>query len=62
VAVAAPSGSKAIVQRKVGKKWRTVVTTTAVPSMVVKVSKAGTYRVRVEIPTGTITSKSYKVK
>jgi subtilisin family serine protease len=62
VAVAAPSGSKAIVQRKVGKKWRTVVTTTAVPSMVVKVSKAGTYRVRIEIPTGTITSKSYKVK
>ena len=62
VAVAAPSGSKTIVQRKVGKKWRTVVTTTAVPSMVVKVSKAGTYRVRVEIPTGTVTSKSYKVK
>ena len=62
VAVAAPSGSKTIVQRKVGKKWRTVVTTTAVPSMVVKVSKAGTYRVRVEIQTGTVTSKSYKVK
>lgn len=62
VAVAAPSGSKTFVQRKVGKKWRTVVSTTAVPSMVVKVSKAGTYRVRVEIPTGTVTSKSYKVK
>ena len=62
VAVAAPSGSKTIVQRKVGSKWRTIVTTTAVPSMVVKVSKAGTYRVQVEIPTGTVTSKSYKVK
>jgi hypothetical protein len=62
VAVAAPAGSKTFVQRKVGKKWRTVVTTTAVPSMVVKVSKAGTYRVRIEIPAGTITSKTYKVK
>jgi hypothetical protein len=62
VAVAAPSGSKTFVQRKVGKKWRTVVSTTAVPSMVVKVTRAGTYRVRVEIPTGTITSKTVRVK
>jgi subtilisin family serine protease len=62
ISVAAPSGSKTFVQRKVGKKWKTVVTTTAVPTMVIKVSKAGTYRVRIEIPAGTVTSKSYKVK
>jgi subtilisin family serine protease len=62
VAVAAPSGSRTFVQRKVGKKWRTVVSTTAVPSMVVKVTRAGTYRVRVEIPAGTITSKTVRVR
>lgn len=62
VAVAAPSGSRTFVQRKVGKKWRTVVSTTAVPSMVVKVPRAGTYRVRVEIPAGTITSKTVRVR
>ncbi len=62
VSVTAPSGSKTFVQRKVGKTWRTVVSTTAVPSMVVKVSKAGTYRVRIVIPTGTITSKTVQVK
>ena len=62
ISVAAPSGSKTFVQRKVGSKWKTVVTTTAVPTMVIKVSKAGTYRVRIEIPAGTITSKTYKVK
>jgi subtilisin family serine protease len=62
VAVAAPPGSRTFVQRKVGKKWRTVVSTTAVPSMVVKVTRAGTYRVRVEIPAGTITSKTVRVR
>ena len=62
ISVAAPSGSKTLIQRKVGTKWRTAVSTTTVPSMVVKVSKSGTYRIRIEIPTGTITTKSYKVK
>ncbi len=62
ISVAAPAGSKTFVQRKVGNKWKTVVTTTAVPTIVIKVSKAGTYRVRIEIPAGTITSKTYKVK
>lgn len=62
VAVAAPPGSRTFIQRKVGKKWRTVVSTTAVPSMVVKVTRAGTYRVRVEIPSGTITSKTVRVR
>ena len=62
ITVAAPAGSKTLLQRKIGKKWRSVVSTTTVPSMVVKVSKSGTYRVRIEIPTGTITTKSYKVK
>jgi hypothetical protein len=62
IKVAAPTGSKTLVQRKVGKKWRTVITTTAVPSMVVKVSKSGSYRVRIVIPTGTINSKTYRVR
>jgi hypothetical protein len=62
ISVAAPSGSKTLIQRKVGTKWRTTISTTTVPSMVVKVSKSGTYRIRIEIPTGTITTKSYKVK
>lgn len=62
VSVAAPSGSKTLVQRKVGKRWRTVISTTSVPSMVVKVPRAGTYRVKIEIPTGTVTSKSVRVK
>jgi serine protease len=62
IAVTAPVGSKTIVQRKVGSIWKTVTTKSAVKSRVVKVSKAGTYRVRIQIPTGTITSKAYKVK
>lgn len=62
ISVAAPAGSTTTIQRKVGKKWKNVVTTTTVPSMVAKVSKAGTYRVKIKIPTGTITTKSYKIK
>lgn len=62
ISVAAPTGSKTFVQRKVGKKWKNVLTTTTVPSLIAKVSKAGSYRVRIEIPTGTITTKTYKVK
>lgn len=62
ISVAAPAGSTTTIQRKVGKKWKNVVTTTTVPTMVAKVSKAGTYRVKIKIPTGTITTKSYRIK
>jgi hypothetical protein len=62
ISIAAPTGSTTIIQRKVGAKWKTVLTTTTVPSMITKVSKVGTYRVKINIPTGTITTKSYKIK
>jgi subtilisin family serine protease len=62
ISVAAPIGSTTTIQRKVGNKWKNVVTTTTVPSMVAKVSKAGTYRVKIKISTGTITTKAYNVK
>ena len=62
ISVAAPAGSKTTIQRKVGKKWKNVKTTVTVPSLVTKVSRSGTYRVQITIPTGTITTKSYKVK
>lgn len=62
ISVAAPAGSKTTIQRKVGKKWRNVKTTVTVPRSVTKVSRAGTYRVRIAIPTGTIITKSYRVK
>ena len=62
IIVAAPAGSKTVVQRKVGKSWRTVVSKTTTPTMTVKVSKSGKYRVRIKLPTGTVTSKTFRVK
>jgi subtilisin family serine protease len=62
IAVAAPKGSKTVIQRKVGKKWKTVVSKTTTPKMTVKVSKSGKYRVRIKLPTGTVTSKTFRVK
>jgi hypothetical protein len=62
IAVAAPKGSKTVIQRKVGKKWKTVVSKTTTPTMTVKVSKSGKYRVRIKLPTGTVTSKTFRVK
>ena len=62
IAVAAPKGSKTVIQRKVGKKWKTVVSKTTVSKTTIKVSKSGKYRVRIKLPTGTVTSKSFRVK
>jgi serine protease len=62
VVVTAPTGSKTWVQRKVGKKWKTVLKITTTPSVQVKLSRSGTYRVQVIAPSEKVTSKSYKVK
>ena len=62
IAVAAPKGSKTVIQRKVGKKWKTVVSKTTVLKTTIKVSKSGKYRVRIKLPTGTVTSKTFRVK
>jgi subtilisin family serine protease len=62
ISVAAPTGSKTWVQRKSGSKWRTVLKFTTVPSVVIKVSRSGTYRVKVVTPTETVTTHTYKIK
>lgn len=62
ISVAAPKGSKTVLQRKVGKKWRTVNSKTTVSKTTIKVSKSGKYRVRIKLPTGTVTSKTFRVK
>jgi subtilisin family serine protease len=62
ISVAAPKGSKTVLQRKVGKKWRTVNSKTTVAKTTIKVSKSGKYRVRIKLPTGTVTSKTFRVK
>lgn len=62
VTVSAPTGSKTWVQRKVGKKWKTVLKITTTPSVQVKLSRSGTYRVQIIAPSEKVTSKSYKVK
>ena len=62
VTVSAPTGSKTWVQRKVGKKWRTVLKVTTTPSVQVKLSRSGTYRVQIISPAEKVTSKSFRVK
>ena len=62
VIVTAPTGSKTWVQRKVGKKWKTVFKITTMPSVEVKLSRSGTYRVQIIAASEKVTSKSYKVK
>jgi hypothetical protein len=62
ITVTAPAGSKTWVQRKVGKKWKTVLKITTTPSVQVKLSRTGTYRVQVIAPTEKVISKTYKVK
>lgn len=75
VSIAAPAGSTTVIQRKVGKKWKTVTVRQQVgkkwkkirvsetlPSSVIKVPRAGTYRVQITIPSGKITTKSYRVR
>jgi hypothetical protein len=62
VIVTAPAGSKTWVQRKVGKKWKTVFKITTTPSVEVKLSRSGTYRIQIVAPSEKVTSKSYRVK
>jgi hypothetical protein len=62
VSVTAPTGSKTWVQRKSGKKWKTVLKITTTPSVVIKLGRSGTYRVQVIAPNEKVISKSYKVK
>jgi len=60
VTVSAPTGSKTLVQRKVGKKWRTEITATTSQSRTFRVKSVGTYRVVIMAPTERVTSKSIK--
>jgi hypothetical protein len=75
VSIAAPAGSTTVIQRKVGKKWKTVTVRQKVgkkwkkirvaktlPSSTIRVPRAGTYRVQITIPSGKITTKSYRVR
>lgn len=62
VTVSAPASSKTSVQRKVGKNWKTVLKITTTPSVQVKLSRSGTYRVQIISPTEKVTSKSFRVK
>lgn len=62
VTVSAPTASKTWVQRKVGKKWKTVLKITTTPSVQVKLPRSGTYRVQIISPSEKVTSKSFRVK
>jgi hypothetical protein len=62
ISVTTPAGSKTIIQRKVGGIWKTLSTASAVKSRVVKVANSGYYRVQIKSTTGTVTSKTYRVK
>lgn len=62
VSVTAPTGSKTWVQRKSGKKWKTVLKITTTPSVVIKMGRSGTYRVQVIAPSEKVISKSFRVK
>lgn len=62
ITVSAPAGSKTWVQRKVGKKWKTSLKITTTPSVQVKLSRSGTYRVQIISPSEKVTSKTFRVK
>jgi subtilisin family serine protease len=62
ILVTAPAGSRTIVQQKVGRIWKTVTSTSAIKSRVLKVSKLGYYRVQITSPNGTATSSIVRVK
>jgi subtilisin family serine protease len=75
VSIAAPAGSTTVIQRKVGKKWKTVTVRQKVgkkwkkvrvaktlPSSTIRAPRAGIYRVQITIPSGKITTKSYRVR
>ena len=60
ISVAAPKNSKILIQRKSYGKWKTLKTYVATKHRVVSLSRSGTYRVKIVIPKGTITTKTYK--
>ena len=62
ISVTAPIGSKTVIQRKVGGIWKTLSTTSAVKSKIVKVANHGYYRIQIKSTKGTVTSKIYRVK
>jgi len=62
ISVTTPVGSKTVIQRKVGGVWKTLSTVSAVKNRVVTVRSSGTYRVQIKSTSGTVTSKTYKVK
>ena len=61
VTVASPTGSKTLIQRKVGKKWKTEIRRSSRASQTFTVKRLGTYRVVIVTPTKRVTSKSFKV-
>jgi subtilisin family serine protease len=62
VSVNAPNGSRTWVQRKNGKKWKTVLKITTTPSVQVRLPRSGTYRVQIIAPTEKVTSRSFRVR
>lgn len=62
IRVAAPAKSKIYIQRKSGSQWLTVKTYTATAHRVVALSRSGSYRLRIVIPLGTITTSAYTFK
>lgn len=60
VKVSAPTGSTTLIQRKVGKKWRTEINVITSQSRTFRVKNVGTYRVVIVAPTERVTSKSIK--
>jgi hypothetical protein len=62
IKVKAPKGAKTIIQLKVGKTWKNVIVRNTTASTVVKVSRAGTYRVQIRISNVLVTSKPIQVK
>jgi subtilisin family serine protease len=62
VNVTAPSGSTTLIQRKVGKKWKTEIKRSSRASQTFKVKRLGTYRVVIVAPNERVTSKSLKAR
>lgn len=60
VTVSAPAGSTTLIQRKVGKKWRTEIKASTSQSKIFRVKNVGTYRVVIVAPTERVTSKSIR--
>ena len=62
VKVKAPRGSNTLIQRKVGKKWKTVIKRPSRASQTFRVKRLGTYRVVIVAPNERATSKSFKAR